>query len=101
VAIADLSQHHAPAAKVAGFHLDGIRTVQSLRCQENRPIQTWCAAETGMCFLQSATAKPVPEHIHRPQDHCRREVFVRTSEKKWEKATTRISGCELHDGMRE
>ena len=57
VHIADMSQHHAPAAKVAGFHLDGIRTVQSLRCQENRPIQPWSAAETGMCFLKSASAR--------------------------------------------
>lgn len=99
VAITDISQHHAPAAKVAGFHLDGIRTVQSLRCQVNRPIKPWSAAETGMCFLQSATVKPLPEHIHRPQAHCRREVFIRSSEKKWEKATSRISGCELHDGL--
>jgi len=101
VAITDISQHHAPAARVAGFHLDGIRTVQSLRCQENRPIQPWSAAETGMCFLQSATAKFLPEHINRPQAHCRREVFIRSNDKKWEKATTRISGCELHDGLCE
>jgi hypothetical protein len=99
VHIADMSQHHAPAAKVAGFHLDGIRTVQSLRCQENRPIQPWCSAETGMCFLKSATARPVPEHFHRQQSHSRREVFIRNSDKKWEKATTRVSGIELHDGL--
>lgn len=100
VTITDLSQHHAPAAKVAGFHLDGIRTVQSVRCQERRPIQPWSAAETGMCFLQSATARATHEHVHRPQAHCRREVFIRNNDnKKWEKATTRISGCELHDGL--
>ena len=99
VHIADMSQHHAPAAKVAGFHLDGIRTVQSLRCQENRPIQPWSAAETGMCFLKSASATPVTEHFPRRQSHSRREVFIRNSDKKWEKATTRISGCELHEGL--
>jgi hypothetical protein len=99
VHITDMSQHHAPAAKVAGFHLDGIRTVQSLRCQENRPIQPWSAAETGMCFLKSATTRPIPEHFHRQQSHSRREVFIRNSDKKWEKTTTRISGIELHDGL--
>jgi hypothetical protein len=99
VHITDMSQHHAPAAKVAGFHLDGIRTVQSLRCKENRSIQPWSAAETGMCFLRSATARPGLEHFPRKQSHSRREVFIRNSDKKWEKITTRISGCELHEGL--
>jgi len=99
VHITDMSQRHAPAARVAGFHLDGIRTVQSLRCVENRPIKPWSAAETGMCFLKSATTRPVPGQVHRQQSHSRREVFIRNSDKKWEKATTRISGCELHEGL--
>jgi hypothetical protein len=99
VHITDMSQHHAPAAKVAGFHLDGIRTVQSLRCKENRSIQPWSAAGSGMCFLRSATARPGLKHFPRQQSHSRREVFIRNSDKKWEKTTTRISGCELHEGL--
>ena len=52
VHITDMSQHHAPAAKVAGFHLDGIRTVQSLRCKENRSIQPWSRIRDRHVFSQ-------------------------------------------------
>jgi len=86
--------------KTSGFHLDGIRTIQSLRCQDNRSVQPWSAAETGMVFFESATCKPrsaLATHTHARYSN---EALIHV-DKEQRKVSTRISSCELHEGLRE